>query len=237
MPKKKRRRSSSGMLMQMADASVSAIAKVRRRLKEVDDSGDGKLDLEEFKEALIALRCSLESNTILKLFEAMSSSDELDIETLIAEMESIFRLMPSLSGDDCLRRIAKNKASSLSELSRPSTLDLVNDNAEEVEGHAFTGSVITEIQTMIDAVDSDEDDLISREQFTDFLSEWGLVDKFSKSELDVLFVQLTVDHGDKASCHSFMDQLRAVHTDHPGYSARKAVFRVCRRVLKQAETQ
>merc|ERR550525_1240845 len=101
---------------------------------------------------------------------------------------------------------------------------------------------MTDIQQIIDAVDSDEDDMIDREQFIDFLSEWGLEAKFSDNELDQVFRRLIESEEEeeedvgKASCDLFMRRLQRVCSDHPKYSARKAVYRVCRRLLKQTDT-
>ena len=196
------------------------------------------------------------------------TTDEVDIEEVMVGMETVFRSMPTISGDACLERVAANKQRerprrrSLGASSRGSATDLLLDEKgrkkrkrrrgskakvdgdgveQEVEGHVFTGSVITEIQQMVDAVDSDEDDLIDREQFADLLSEWGLDAKFTDNEMDELFEQLVEDEeedavsGGKASCRLFMRRLQSVHSDHPKYSARKAVYRVCRRLLRQTD--
>ena len=95
--------------------------------------------------------------------------------------------------------------------------------------------------------DNDEDGYLDREQFVDFLSEWALHQKYTDSDIDIIFKQLVESgHGDggdvddadaegpgeAVSCKLFMERLESVHRDHPKYSARKAVYRVCQRLLK-----
>ena len=76
--------------------------------------------------------------------------------------------------------------------------------------------------------------------------EWGLDDKFKPQELVTMFRQLAVDEEQEqpgpgalemASCAIFMQRLTRVHADHPNYSARKAVYRVCRRLLRAADAK
>merc|ERR1712032_1581999 len=101
-------------------------------------------------------------------------------------------------------------------------------------GSAFSGNITHEIQGILDEVDHDEDGYIDREQLVDFLSEWGLHEKYTDSDIDVIFKMLIVDNeeddGDddelneadadvetegKASCKLLMEKLEAVDRDHP----------------------
>merc|ERR1719419_423072 len=167
-------------------------------------------------------------------------------------MEAVFEAMPTLSGDDALKMVAANKLRRRRAAApdAPPAADLVADSVAERdgkcqgrrsgggdEGHgAFTRSVVAEIQQIIDAVDDDEDDRIDREQFVDFLAEWGIDGKFDDNELDALFERLRDDKEPAAaegmaSVHAVMVRVRRVHSDHQQYSARKTVYRLCRRLL------
>ena len=178
-------------------------------------------------------------------------------------MQLTYSMMPAISGDECLKKVAAKRQRQREPPKKEKEKKRVRkvdgdgirsdqDDEPEVEGLVFTRNVIAEIQQIIDDVDSDEDDYIDREQFVDFLSEWGLDKKFTENELDELFKRLIdenddddeeeeeeeddAESGGKASCNLFMNRLNDVHSDHPNYSARKAVYRVCRRLLKQTDT-
>ena len=78
----------------------------------------------------------------------------------------------------------------------------------------------------------------------DFLSEWGLDEKYKETEIKLIFNELVdVEHdedegpADTASSKLFMHRLHEVHKDHPRYNARKAVHRVCQRLLKSARNK
>lgn len=112
---------------------------------------------------------------------------------------------------------------------------------------AFTANITVEIQSILNEVDDDEDGLLDREQFVDFLSEWTLHQKYTDNDIDIIFKALIEPNdgdseepdsegpGESASCSVFLEKLAAVHRDHPKYSARKAVYRVCQRALKASK--
>ena len=94
------------------------------------------------------------------------------------------------------------------------------------------------VQRAIDEVDSSNRGTIDLEEFTDFLSKWDLERKLTSVEIQLIFNQL-IDieiTSTDASMDYFMTALCHVTADHPNYDAKRAVFRVCRRILKVLTT-
>merc|ERR1712154_687784 len=93
------------------NCSVIVIAAMRLQLEMVDDDEDGKVDLEEFKEVLQALRSSFDEAAASKLFGELAdtTTDEVDIEELMNGMQLTYSLMPAISGDECLKKVAAKR--------------------------------------------------------------------------------------------------------------------------------
>jgi len=118
-----------------------------------------------------------------------------------------------------------------------SSKGMASANGQTPGSTPFGGGVLREIEGILDEVDLDEDGFLDRHQFVDFLSEWTLHQKYSDGDIDAIFEQLVDgDHdGEAASCRLFMERLPSVLEKHPKYDARKAVYRVCQRLLKAAK--
>merc|ERR1712154_720286 len=126
----------------------------------------------------------------------------------------------------------QSSMTNISATSNTNSLQQIEEKKEDENNN----NIINEIQQIINVCDSDENGLIDKEEFIDFLSEWGIDEKLNENDLNLIYNQLIdIDIDKEASCDLFMHRLYQVHTDHPNYSARRAVYRVCRRLLKVAQ--
>jgi len=128
----------------------------------------------------------------------------------------------------------------------PAMLDIDDEKLDIGAAMDHELNMITEAQQILDGCDSDEDGLIDKTQFVDFLSEWRLDERLTPNEIDLVFSQLIHRHDDDedseeeeeqsmASCDLIMHRLHQVRADHPHYSTRRAIYRICRRLLKMAQ--
>jgi len=107
-------------------------------------------------------------------------------------------------------------------------------------------SVIEQIENVIKDIDEDNNGLIDYEEFVEFLAHYELDYKFNKIESRSIFTQFVEENSPQsqlspikkeASIDTFITALCHVLADHPDYGARRAIYRVLKRVLKAVKTK
>jgi len=267
--------SSSSSIMGKPNCSVVIIPVLKKHLREVDDNSDGKIDWEEFKEVLRTLHSSFEGVRASKMFYAIAdiSTHEMSVQRFMHAIEAMYKLYPTISGDECIEKVAAkyspNRGGSMDASSIHSSatvLSLVSEgasnetvlyhgngafsskeNTTSTTTHTYT-SVLEEVQHKLDAIECADDGYLSKAEFVQFLKECTIDDKFNELDIESIFYHLIdvdrsiseqLDASDslmRASSNLLMHKVHQVHADHPNYSARKAVYRVCRRVLKTSKS-
>ena len=102
--------------------------------------------------------------------------------------------------------------------------------------------VLSQIEKRVRAVDKDHNGTITYKQFDAFLKHYELQAALLESEFKLVYKCLADDNADhrgrrgEAHIAALMLTVGNVLADHPNYSARRAVFRALKRLLKVAKS-
>eukprot|EP01083_Nonionella_stella_P111201 326084_1 len=164
---------SASSILNKTNCSVIVMNALRRELHEVDDNDDGKVDCAEFVEALSTLKsCILPRTVQSKLF---CDESELSIAQWMNQVEIMFLNYPTITGDECIQKVAAKEKEEDSINSHYSMLSLQSmrslpcmDEMKDTDDRDTTVQQIEEIVNL-----SQRNDTFDREEFVDMLSEWG----------------------------------------------------------------
>eukprot|EP01084_Bolivina_argentea_P068902 125424_1 len=242
-------------IMNKPNCSLIVISALQKQLLEVDEDKNNLIDFVEFNEVLFTLKSSINKINLYKIFyDLTNNNDELNINIFMNDIRNYYKLYPTITGDQCIQNIAENnikkkinsnnkyrnslssthstQSSIMSTMSVASLFDEENDEKK-------IDLIIKEIEDFINQCDSDENGLIDKQEFIDVLNEYNIYNKFNKTQIDIIYTQLIIHNNEnkyeEASCNLLINNIQQIYIHHPNYTARKALYKVCKKLLKNCK--